>query len=372
MQTVFINPSSKQPPKSHLHGKKKKSNICNVVLLSTIIVFQWVFFVGSQFIWLALWPSTPTTPQTNVATMPMSNTKVNENWEGVAVVVMVFIPQWAHLRYTQMVHNALANIPETWGVQIVYDALWAYSSLFPHHNFLHQSWEEHNRVLRDRDPKGHRQRIHWTPIPEKMVDPQIPMIRHRPKSIVASKWFWQSLKADQVILFNGNGAFCGNHHPLVYEKLKEYDFCGIPVGSGQQHVSHSYRKRNSMLKVIQYYQETRNKSSVDPDTGYTPLAIMKEMNLKGVGHFRWAVPEVSQLFGGTSHLFSSNVTSQAKTSPLMPLVVSGVQSELEQNEREKLLLHCPEAQVMFHSLHHPSCFGASPNRTECQKHVSVD
>ena len=53
--------------------------------------------------------------------------------EGVAVSVMLKAPKWFHRRYTVMLHNALANLPTSWKIQVFYNDKWLEKDVLPLH-----------------------------------------------------------------------------------------------------------------------------------------------------------------------------------------------------------------------------------------------
>jgi hypothetical protein len=269
-----------------------------------------------------------------------SNRKISTAFEGVAATIIFRAPRWFHLRYTLMIHNALANIPDTWGIHIFYHTVWVEKELLPWHPALQKLLE------------GNHPRIIATPLPEHLM-------HGKPKHVLQSEWLWKNMAADRVLLFSGNGAFCGNHDATIWQTLEATDYCGVPHhrhdrlgGSG---ATHSYRNRTAMLQVIDYHQQ-HGKSDKDIDV----VPVMLEMNAQAVAKFRVATAEQTLQFGGSTNLSDSNKLLK------MPLAVSGIQSGLSYAERDSLLKHCPEIKAIFPSLHEPACFGAHPVKDQCQ------
>jgi hypothetical protein len=263
---------------------------------------------------------------------------------GVAATIIFRAPRWFYLRYTLMIHNALQNIPADWALQIFINEKWAEKE-----GLLH--W--HPGLVRLMNSKNNP-RIIVTPLPEYLL-------QGKPKQILIDPWFWNTLVADKVLLFSGNGAFCGNHPEAVWSMLTTTDYCGAPWprhdGNGGNAGTHSYRNRTAMLEVLQYHQQNNKKGSGgDIDV----VEEMMEMNLKGLSSFRVATPDQTMQFGGASNLS----VGDALTS--VPLAISGTQAGLMYKQRDSLLKHCPELKMIFPSLHEPSCFGAHPVKDTCQ------
>lgn len=262
--------------------------------------------------------------------------------KGVLATIIFRAPKWMHLRYTQMIHNALTVLPQDWAVQLFLNKLWVDKELIPWHpGFV--------RLMRDPRVLVHE-------IPTNLT-------LGKPKQVLLSDWFWETIAADGAILFSANGAFCGNHpDPSFWDYLLDnVDYCGSPSrhGTGGDGGTHSFRNRKAMLKVLDF----AHRHGLQP-TGGSEFAfvvdIMSKMNANHHERFRIASAEISNKFGGVLNLSSSDRLER------LPLVVSGTQPNLDWNARESLLKHCPEIKMIFPSLHEPSCFGAHPNGEICK------
>ena len=261
-----------------------------------------------------------------------SQSKANDTPEGVAATVMLKAPKWFHRRYTAMIHNALANIPATWSVQIFYNERWFEKDVLPLHPGL-QRLRSHPRVI-------------WTPMPKELT-------KKRPKEVMKNKWLWESVITENVLFFSGNGVFCANSKSTV-EDFLENDYVGVPWGkfggAGGDVSSHSLRKRSDMIRILEKYPP---ESEMEEQDGYYFAKHLVEE-----GTSKMANVNATVLFGG--------ITDDIERAPF---VVSGTQANLEFKRREALLHVCPELNIIFPSLHEPNCFGAHPNGEKCKASI---
>jgi hypothetical protein len=286
--------------------------------------------------------------------------------DGVAVTIMYRAPKWFHVRYKVMIDNAIMNLPNqtTWKVQI-----------FINPNFFHdQNVLDWNPGLQQYMNGQHPQVI-VTPLPSNLTSP-----KSKPKDVLYSSWFWNSIISDRVLLFSGNGAFCGNQvisNVWSDNQLYDLDYLGVPSNTfdgniGGDGSTHSYRNRRSMLRIIDY----RNKHGIstfhhpeDHETLKAMIQINKEKSDKNFDGsftpFKIASKEQTIVFGGVYDLIN-NVTEGLVR---LPLVVSGTHPRLTFQERDVLLKHCPELKIIFPSLHEPACFGARPKPDICKASI---
>lgn len=266
----------------------------------------------------------------------------NSQAEGVFATVIFKAPKWFHLRYVVMLQNALSNLPRNWRLQIFINEPWVKENLPSYHPGL-------DRIIAS-DP-----RVSFTSLPDRLL-------RLKPKHTIVDPWFWQSMVADRVLLFSGNGAFCGN---TIYdfEWLRDLDFVGVPShnhnGLGGHGETHSYRNRSSMLRVIEYADEQGIKIDGLSENDFFVRTMLK-MNQEDVSEFRLATPKDTFRFGGVENLTDGSSIKH------LPLVVSGTMARLAYEERDSVLKHCPEIKVIFPSLHEPACFGAHPDPAKCR------
>jgi hypothetical protein len=266
-------------------------------------------------------------------------------FRGVAATLIFRAPRWFYLRYTLMIHNALQNIPADWALQI----------------FINEKWVEKEGLLQWHPGlvrlmnKENNPRIIVTPLPDHLL-------QGKPKNVLMDAWFWNNMVAEKVLLFSGNGAFCGNHPESVWSMLSTTDYCAAPWprhdGHGGNAGSHSYRSKTAMLEVLQYHQQHDKNGQGGGDIDV--VQVMQDMNLKGLSNFRVATPDQTMQFGGASNLSMGDVLTS------VPLAISGTQAGLLYKQRDSLLKHCPELKMIFPSLHEPSCFGAHPVKETCQ------
>jgi len=252
--------------------------------------------------------------------------------QGVAATVMLKAPKWFHRRYTLMIHNVLANIPSTWSIQIFSNEDWIKKDVLPLHPGL-QRLRSHPRII-------------WTAMPKDLT-------RKRPKEIMKNMWLWESIVAEDVLFFTGNGVLCANSKSRI-EDFLDHTYVGVPWksfgGVGGDGSSHSFRKRSHMMRILEKYPPESEMES--QDYHYFAKYLSKE------GNSKLANVTTTILFGG--------VTDDPDSAPF---AVSGTQANLEYSARQSLLQVCPELGVIFPSLHEPSCFGAHPNGEKCKASI---
>ena len=257
---------------------------------------------------------------------------IDDTPKGVAATVMLKAPKWFHRRYTAMIHNALANIPSTWSVQIFSNEDWIKKDVLPLHPGL-QRLRFHPRVI-------------WTPMPKELT-------KKRPKEVMKNIWLWESVAAENVLFFTGNGVFCTNSRSRI-EDFLEYDYVGVPWGkfdgAGGDGSSHSLRKRSDMIRILKKHPPESEMESVDYH--YFAKHLVEE------GTSKMANVATTELFGGISD-----------DPDAAPFVVSGTHPKLDFEKREALLHICPELNIIFPSLHEPACFGAHPDGEKCKSSI---
>ena len=265
-------------------------------------------------------------------------------WKGVGATLMFFAPKWFHRRYTFMVQNAMANLPSDWAIQLVINAPWMEKDVFPLHPGLQtllRTTTYSNATPYNYDPRPGA-RLLWTPLPVEFTSKSRREVK--PKTIMKSAIFWESLISENVFLFSGNGAFCGNGGDTsgagtgeLWESLTEYDFVGTPWnqyhGNGGSGETHSFRHKSTMLSILKAHPPEEESSDV-PDYNYFAKYLLSSGS---DGSYKVADVPTTELLGGIS---------QDKA----PLVVSGTQAGLSFDERENLLFVCPELKVIFPSL----------------------
>jgi hypothetical protein len=268
-----------------------------------------------------------------VTSSPSSSSSV----EGVAITLMLRAPKWFHRRYTVMLHNTLANIPDTWTVQIFGNLAWLEKDVFPLHPGL-------QRMLQSNSTSSTRpNRIILTPLPKDLT-------KQKPKQIMKSPWLWESVVAEHVLVFSGNGAFCANTPNRLLDFI-DYDFVGKPSKhSGGDGSTHSMRRKSRMLEILRDHPPTPKEQTDDVDWVYFTRYMSRNKT-----RYPIAPLEVQEQFGGA-----------VASSEHPPLIVSGTLAHLNWTAREAFLQTCPELKIIFPSLHEPACFGAHPNGTKCK------
>ncbi|KAG7367129.1 hypothetical protein IV203_029799 [Nitzschia inconspicua] len=325
---------------------KNPSNVWRAlsVLLVIVVVTQWFLFLSmlhrphsSQDL------SDPVSHQFNKAAFQqygsillhnttrktLDGTVGSGDYEGVAMTVMLQAPKWFHRRFTVMLHNAMANVPSTWPVQIFSNEPWLQKDVLPLHPGLRQL-RSHPRII-------------WTPLPRELT-------KKKPKEIMKSQWLWDQVVAENILVFSGNGAFCANSKKGIQDFLG-YDYVGVPWGRhggmGGDGSSHSFRKRSAMLRILKDHPP--NSEMDTPDFQFFVKYLLNDEK-----SFKIAEKEVTYNFGGVTDYETA------------PFVISGTQAQLNWTSRDALLGVCPELKVIFPSLHEPSCFGAHPNGEKCK------
>lgn len=115
-------------------------------------------------------------------------------YDGVAATLMINSPKWFQRRYTFMINNILANIPQTWALQIFYAPI-GQSQL---------GLDINPGILR---LNATLDRVILTEIPADMIQK---LGMKRKFHYWTSEWIWTSMVAERVLTFSGNGAICGN------------------------------------------------------------------------------------------------------------------------------------------------------------------
>jgi len=288
--------------------------------------------------------------------------------KGVAVTLFLRNPKWFHRRYVIMLNNAMNNLPDGWALQVFVNQGWLEKDVLRFHPALrrmlgpamqHQSANQ--TITTSRIP------IIVTPLPQNMT-----ARRTKPKEVLKSRWFWNSVAAENVFVFGGNGAVCSNHRSESYDwdVYTQYDFVGVPNrgrynGVGGDGGTHSFRHRSAMLSIIDEFPPEK---SDDVDWKYF-LQHMYQKNQAGAQErlYRLATPEVTRAFGGIQYVTSDQLgTSEKPDLVELPLVLSGTLASLNWTIRDHVLNICPELKAIFPSLHEPSCFGAHPNGEQCK------
>lgn len=276
--------------------------------------------------------------------IPPSTTK----YEGVAVTLMINAPKWFQRRYTTMVQNILDNTPSNWAVQIFYVAL------------------GQSKFGLDINPGLIRlnstiDRLIMTELPQDIVKKQGMKVK---KLYWTSEFLWESMVADNVLVFSGNGAICSNSRLSLLDDsalkvLQDFDYIGTPSRTRSEggDGSLSFRKRSAMLSAI------RN-VPYDGDSAedYYFIEALKTINRKG-GTYKVATKEDTWLIGGVKN------ANEFKEEEGPPFIISGTISYLDNNIRNTVLEMCPEVKRLFPSLHHPACFGAHPDADACAKSI---
>ena len=293
-------------------------------------------------------------------TLQQKQLDLTKEWEGVATTLLIGSPKWFSRRFSIMFHNMLAAIPSTWAVQI-----------FVTGEGISKEGIDINiglrRLISSLD------RVFVTVIPKEKVTAN----KKRRFLYLTDSWFWESIMAEKVLLFGGNGAFCGNSLSTINDFV-QYDYIGLPwgshrgVGGGGEF---SIRSKSAMLEALKY--NPYNGKDRDDDYFVKTLLQMNQQNLKNTDvssqkQYQIASKEATQKFAGTDAFVKDYETHKEKKSWEIvgpPFLIQGTLPRLEHEVREAFLMLCPELKVIFPVLHSPHCFGAHPNSEKCAETI---
>jgi len=275
--------------------------------------------------------------------MILNNTASTHEWEGVAVALMLRRPKWFYKRYNVLIHNAMVNVPETWVIQLFVNQEWFEKELLQYHRGLKRLVESnHSRII-------------LTPLPDDLHN-------LKPKGVLPSKWFWQHVAAERVLLFHGDGALCSNTKK-TWNDFDDYHYVGVPWGAFDKHggsgTEFSLRSRSAMLAALEYKPFRGGQ-----EDKYFVSTFMEMNKNAGKELYKIATPQVTQWFAGTLDIIGENNTLKEDES-YGPMLISGTQGHLTDATRNWVLGTCPELKAIFPVLHNPNCFGARPNLEEC-------
>lgn len=281
-----------------------------------------------------------------------------QDYEGVAVTLMLGSPKWFSRRYTAMINNVLSILPdENWALQ-----------LFITGEGLSQEGIELNRGLQ-RVISSSSKKVILTVIPKE----KFATYKKKRYLYYTDEWFWQQLVGDKVLSFGGNGCFCPNSIWSV-SNLTQYDFVGTPQGG---HLSRfggggefTMRSKAAMIEVIQQNQEELDRlRSTGSFFKEDEFFVKKLQELK---KYNVADSEALQKFGGIEEFVKRHEELKPRKAWEIvgpPFSISGTLGNMDHEIRENLLSLCPELKLIFPVLHNPNCFGASVNKEKCASSI---
>jgi len=264
---------------------------------------------------------------------------------GVAVTLLLHAPKWFQRRYSIMVQNALNNVPSNWAVQIFYTP-----------SGQSQLGIDMNKGLVRLIQEG---RVLLT-----AISPEVLKQRKKRFELMYHEWIWENMVADRVLMFGGNSIMCSNTGQNL-TSYDEWDYVGAPwdfkKGVGGDG-SISLRNRTLMLEVIHYelskYDDALERSVAYKKWGQDDtffISRILEMQQKGLlQHTKLAPREVTRKFGAIGKEWNEDV-----------MVISGTVPGLSDEDRNKLIMACPDIKMVFPALHNPACFGAVPESDKC-------
>jgi hypothetical protein len=167
--------------------------------------------------------------------------------------------------------------------------------------------------------------------------------RKRSRSeLFLSEHFWTSVLADRVLFFGQGGALCHNSPFALGNFTKDFDVVASPDGGF------------SLMRRPQVLDWLRSRL-VDSDKGYLekihgPLPYL-------IGGLR-KHPGVEFAPASVVNNFVLNPLDNT-TAEIIPWAISGTLAEGTAERRKAAIESCPEIKMIFPSLDHPGCFGAS-------------
>ena len=322
-----------------------------------------IFIIIIQWVVMSLTVAYFQTKRTESSSLkPFLPKKIEENkqlkheFNGVSVTLLIGSPKWFSRRFSIMINNMLTAVPsDSWGVQI-----------FVTGQGTSKEGIDINIGLQRLIASSHG-RVFLTMIPAEKVK----LYGKKRYLYLTDPWFWNSIVADKVLMFSGNGAFCANSHHTIHDFL-HYDYIGIPwnyhgrLGGGGEY---SIRSRRAMLAALQF--QAHNGNDKDDFFFVKTLLDMNKQNHDG-NSFKIASAGDTQRFAGTKNfteMFHTYKTTKSWEVVGPPFVVQGTLPNLEHEIREAFLALCPELKTIFPVLHSPHCFGAHPKAEECAKSI---
>jgi len=264
---------------------------------------------------------------------------------GVAAALLLHAPKWFQRRYTIMVLNAINNVPSNWVVQIFYTPA-GQSQLGIDLNKGLKRLIEQGRVLLTE------------------ISPEVLKQRKKRFELMYHEWIWQNMAADRVLMFGGNSIMCSNTGQNL-SSYDQWDYVGAPwdfkKGVGGEG-SISLRNRTLMLEIISYelskYDDALERSLAYRKWGQDDqffVSRLLEMQKKGLAlHAKLAPRETTKQFGAIGSAWNDDV-----------MVISGTLPGLTDDERNKMIMACPDIKMVYPAMHNPACFGATPESEKC-------
>jgi len=315
-------------------------------LLLAIVLLQWILFSYLLRLRSEEQRNSPSTSvslgsQEDAFTMAVAkNTTATQQWEGVAIALMLKRPKWYCKRYNVLIHNALTNIPYTWAVQLFVFEHFFENAILDYHRGLRRLIQRHPRIV-------------VTKLPPHLET-------KKPTPVLRDRWVWEHVVADRVLTFHGDGVLCANSE-RYWNDYDHLDYVGVPWdklnGIGGDGTTHSLRSAKAMLAALDSPHRVKD---VRHDTFL--ISTLLQINQHEGTNYKIASQQETEWFGGTHNLQMSNGTLDENWGPN---VVTGTQADLSQQARNWMIGVCQEIKIIYPSLHHPSCFGARPNPQSC-------
>lgn len=243
---------------------------------------------------------------------------------------------------------ALANVPPTWGLQ-----------LMVRRDFFENELIDYHRGLKRKLSEGKNPRIVVNILPENIA-------KLKPKDVLKHAWVWEHVLGERIVIFHGTGTLCSNTYKS-WEDLEPYAYVGLPWGKlggqGGWGTEISYRRKSAMMDFHQMIGGDLKVGGPGEDTMIRTL-LKKNAEL-GYDKYNIAPAHVVEWMGGTSIEFPNKTLNDEALKTFGPLVVVGTLPHLSDAGRNWVLGTCPEIKAVFPVLHNPGCFGAKPNEAQC-------
>jgi len=263
--------------------------------------------------------------------------------EGVAAIVLLHAPKWFQRRYSYTIMNALNNLPcdKKWTVQVFYAASGQSQAGIDLSRGLARLVEQKKVVL--------------SPIP-----PEVLAKYAKKFEIMQSKWLWENMLAEKVLIFGGNSVICSNSKHSIAD-FASFDYIGSPwdaYGGAGGDGGISIRSKKLMLQVLE--REMDLKSDKYKPEGREDLFFMSRIQqmqkagIQGMDALRIATREDTQRFSAVGSVSNEDV-----------LAVSGTLPGVLDKVRETFILACPEMKIMFPAVHSPHCYGSHVDSEKC-------
>ena len=152
--------------------------------------------------------------------------------QGVAVTTFLGAPKWFQNRYTMMINQMLAILPEDWVVQIFYNP-------------------KKGMAVEGINYPGIQRHLQCG----RLIITEIPtnLTKLKKNELMLNPWLWRSVAANNVLTFGGNSVLCANTKLPLENFVGKFQYIGAPWGEfngmgGSGGLS--LRNRTKVLEVV--------------------------------------------------------------------------------------------------------------------------